>query len=65
MRRGGRVPVACAHRLLSGCPSGTKHNPTILTADGKDLAQALIQHGLARIYGTKTELWDGRTSKDY
>ena len=38
---------------------------TILTADGKDLAQELIRHGLARIYGTKTELWDGRTSKDY
>jgi endonuclease YncB( thermonuclease family) len=34
----------------------------IITADGKDLAQELVRAGLARIYGTKTVLWDGRTS---
>jgi endonuclease YncB( thermonuclease family) len=37
----------------------------ILTADGKDLAEELVRNGLARIYGTRTVLWDGRTSKEY
>ncbi len=37
----------------------------IITADGKDLAQELVRNGLARIYGTRTVLWDGRTSKQY
>lgn len=33
--------------------------------DGKDLAELLVANGLARVYGTKITLWDGRTSKDY
>ena len=37
----------------------------ILTADGKDLAEELVRTGLARIYGTKTVLWDNRTSAQY
>ncbi len=52
------------HKAL-GRSKQDRYYCTILTADGKDLAQELIAHGLARIYGTKTELWDGRTSKDY
>jgi endonuclease YncB( thermonuclease family) len=37
----------------------------ILTAEGKDLAELLVANGLARVYGTKITLWDGRLSKDY
>ena len=37
----------------------------IITADGKDLAEELVRNGLARIYGTKTVLPDGRDSKTY
>ena len=37
----------------------------IVTADGRDLNELLIENGLARIYGTKTALFDGRDSKKY
>ncbi|MEA3208539.1 MAG: hypothetical protein QOE70_1596 [Chthoniobacter sp.] len=37
----------------------------IVTADGKDLAEELVRNGLARIYGTRTILPDGRDSKTY
>jgi len=37
----------------------------IITADGEDLADELVRNGLARIYGTKTVLPDGRDSKTY
>ena len=37
----------------------------IITADGRDLNELLIENGLARIYGTKTALFDGRDSKKY
>ncbi|GDX09238.1 hypothetical protein LBMAG57_10100 [Verrucomicrobiota bacterium] len=40
-------------------------SPPSPPADGKDLAQELVRNGLARIYGTRTVLWDGRTSKHY
>ena len=37
----------------------------ILTAEGRDLNELLIENGLARIYGTRTTLYDGRDSRKY
>ena len=37
----------------------------ILTADGRDLNELLVENGLARIYGTRTALFDGRDSRAY
>ena len=37
----------------------------VVTADGHDLAELLVQHGLARIYGTRTQVPDGRDSRAY
>lgn len=37
----------------------------ILTAEGRDLNELLIENGLARIYGTRTTLPDGRDSRKY
>ena len=37
----------------------------VITADGRDLNELLVENGLARIYGTKTALFDGRDSKKY
>jgi endonuclease YncB( thermonuclease family) len=37
----------------------------IITADGRDLNELLVENGLARIYGTKTALYDGRDSRQY
>jgi len=38
---------------------------SIITAEGNNLGELLVANGLARVYGTKITLWDGRTSKDY
>ena len=37
----------------------------IITTEGRDLNELLIENGLARIYGTRTPLFDGRTSAQY
>jgi endonuclease YncB( thermonuclease family) len=37
----------------------------VLTADGHDLNELLVSNGLARIYGTRTPLPDGRNSREY
>ena len=37
----------------------------IITADGRDLNELLVENGLARIYGTRTPLYDGRDSRKY
>jgi len=37
----------------------------IFTADGRDLNELLVENGLARIYGTRTALFDGRDSRAY
>ncbi len=37
----------------------------VFTADGEDLCGLLVRNGLARIYGTRTPLPDGRTSSQY
>jgi endonuclease YncB( thermonuclease family) len=36
----------------------------VVTADGRDLNELLVSEGLARIYGTRTPLPDGRDSRD-
>ena len=37
----------------------------MIDSTGKDLNEALVENGLARIYGTKTPLPDGRDSRTY
>jgi len=37
----------------------------VFTAEGNDLAELLVKNGLARIYGTRTPLPDGRGSRTY
>jgi endonuclease YncB( thermonuclease family) len=37
----------------------------VVTADGHDLNELLVSAGLARIYGTRTPLPDGRDSRTY
>jgi len=37
----------------------------VITAKGKDLNELLLSVGLARIYGTRTPLPDGRDSREY
>ena len=37
----------------------------VVTADGHDLNELLVSNGLARIYGTRTPLPDGRDSRTY
>jgi endonuclease YncB( thermonuclease family) len=37
----------------------------VITADGRDLNELLVSNRLARIYGTRTPLPDGRDSRTY
>jgi endonuclease YncB( thermonuclease family) len=37
----------------------------VITNEGTDLAELLVKNGLARIYGTRTPLPDGRNSRMY
>jgi endonuclease YncB( thermonuclease family) len=41
----------------------TRYYACVFTADGNDLAELLVRNGLARIYGTRTPLPDGRDSR--
>ena len=43
----------------------TRYYAMVVTGDGDDLAKLLVRNGLARIYGTRTPLPDGRTSRQY
>src|SRR5262245_40505679 len=43
----------------------TRYYAFVFTTDGNDLAELLIRNGLARIYGTRTPLPDGRDSRTY
>jgi endonuclease YncB( thermonuclease family) len=43
----------------------TRYYAFAFTADGNDLAELLVRNGLARIYGTRTPLPDGRDSRTY
>lgn len=44
---------------------GPRYYAFVYTASGKDLAELLVERGLARIYGTRTPAPDGRTSREY
>lgn len=52
------------HKAL-GRSKQQRYYAVILTPKGKDLAEELVSMGLARIYGTKITLYDGRTSTQY
>ena len=43
----------------------SRYYAIVLTADGRDLNELLVRAGLARIYGTRTPLPDGRDSRVY
>ena len=43
----------------------TRYYACVFTADGDDLAELLVRNGLARIYGMRTPLPDGRDSRTY
>jgi endonuclease YncB( thermonuclease family) len=43
----------------------SRYYAILLTADGHDLNELLVNAGLARIYGTRTPLPDGRDSRTY
>ena len=44
---------------------GARFYAIVVTADGHDLNELLVSNGLARIYGTRTPLPDGRDSREY
>ena len=46
-------------------PDGKRFYAIVHTADGVGLCELLVQNGLARIYGVRTPLPDGRTSREY
>ncbi|HEX8076727.1 MAG TPA: thermonuclease family protein [Chthoniobacterales bacterium] len=43
----------------------TRYYALAFTADGEDLGELLVRNGLARIYGTRTPVPDGRDSRVY
>ena len=43
----------------------TRYYASVVTADGHDLNELLVSAGLARIYGTRTPLPDGRDCRTY
>jgi endonuclease YncB( thermonuclease family) len=44
---------------------GARYYAIVVTPDGRDLNELLVSSGLARIYGTRTPLPDGRDSRTY
>jgi endonuclease YncB( thermonuclease family) len=44
---------------------GARFYAIVVTADGHDLNELLVNNGLARIFGTRTPLPDGRDSREY
>jgi endonuclease YncB( thermonuclease family) len=52
------------HKALGRSALGRKYC-IIITADGRDLNELLVEAGLARIYGVRTALFDGRNSRQY
>jgi len=43
----------------------TRYYAIVITSGGRDLNELLVRSGLARIYGTRTTLPDGRDSHEY
>ena len=52
-------------RLARGRSKLPRYYAIVTTAEGRDLAELLVSAGLARIYGTRTPLPDGRDSRMY
>ena len=52
-------------RLALGRSTLPRYYAVVLTADGHDLNELLVSAGLARIYGTRTSLPNGRDSRAY
>jgi len=52
-------------RPALGRSANWRYYAIVITADGHDLNELLISNGLARIYGTRTPLPDGRDSREY
>ena len=52
-------------RRALGRSANWRYYAIIVTADGHDLNELLVSNGLARIYGTRTPLPDGRDSRTY
>ena len=48
-----------------GRSANWRYYAIVVTADGHDLNELLVSNGLARIYGTRTPLPDGRDSRTY
>jgi len=52
-------------RRALGRSANWRYYAIIVTADDRDLNELLVSNGLARIYGTRTPLPDGRDSRTY
>jgi endonuclease YncB( thermonuclease family) len=52
-------------RLALGRSTLPRYYAVVTTAEGRDLNELLVNAGLARIYGTRTPLPDGRDSRGY
>jgi len=52
------------HTLAEGF-GPTRYYAIVITSGGRDLNELLVSSGLARIYGTRTPLPDGRDSREY
>jgi endonuclease YncB( thermonuclease family) len=52
-------------RRALGRSANWRYYAIVVTADGRDLNELLVSAGLARIYGTRTPLPDGRDSRTY
>ena len=52
-------------RRALGRSANWRYYAIVITGDGRDLNELLVSNGLARIYGTRTPLPDGRDSREY
>ena len=53
------------HTRWRKTPDGKRFYAVVYTADGQDLIELLVWNGLACIYGVRTSLPDGRSSRAY
>ena len=52
-------------RRALGGSANWRYYAIVVTADGRDLNERLVSAGLARVYGTRTPVPDGRDSRTY
>jgi hypothetical protein len=60
-----RFTIYTRWRRALGRSAIWRYYAIVLTADRRDLNELLVSAGLARIYGTRTPLPDGRDSRTY